>query len=152
MDNIYLEVTIMKVKDIMSKEIACLNSEDSIQKAAEMMKEHDIGSIPVCNQNKIIGIVTDRDITLRTVATAQNPTQQKVGDIMTSNPVVGRPEMDVDDAVSIMSHRQIRRLPIVENDSLVGIVSLGDISVEPMLQHDAETALNNISQPYGTPM
>jgi predicted transcriptional regulator len=51
-----------------------------------------------------------------------------------------------------MSHRQIRRLPIVENDSLVGIVSLGDISVEPMLQHDAETALNNISQPYGTPM
>ena len=137
----------MKVKEIMSKDIASLKPEDSIEKAAGMMKTHNVGSLPVCRQNEIIGIVTDRDITLRAVAEGQNSKQQMVSNIMTPNPVVGSPDMDVNYAVNIMSEKQIRRLPIVENDNLVGIVSLGDISVEPRLQDNAEEALSNISQP-----
>ena len=142
----------MKIKDIMSKEVVSLNPNDTIEKAAGMMKDHNVGSLPVCRQNEVVGIVTDRDITLRAVAEGENSRQQMVSGIMTPNPVLGNPDMNVEDAVSIMSQRQVRRLPIVENDSLVGMVSLGDISSEPILQGNAEEALSNISQPSGTPM
>ena len=137
----------MIVKDIMSRDIVSLNSEDSIERAAQLMNQFDVGSIPVCNQEKLVGIVTDRDITLKSVATGANTNQQKIKDIMTSNPVTGSPDMDVHDAAKIMSEQQIRRLPIIQNNNLVGIVSLGDISVEPNLQDNAEEALKNISEP-----
>lgn len=137
----------MIVKDIMSKDIVSLNSEDSIERAAQLMNQFDIGSIPVCNQEKLVGIVTDRDITLKSVAAGVNTNQQKIRDIMTSNPVTGSLDMDIHDAAKIMSEQQIRRLPIIQNNNLVGIVSLGDISLEPNLQDNAEEALKNISEP-----
>ena len=136
----------MIVRYIMSNDIVSLNSEESIERAAQIMKQFDVGSIPVCNQEKLIGIVTDRDITLRSVA-GGNSNQQKICDVMTPNPVTGTPDMDIQDAARIMSEQQIRRLPIVQNDNLVGIVSLGDISLEPKLQNNAEEALKNISEP-----
>lgn len=135
----------MKLKEIMSKDIACANQNDSIEKAAQLMKQYNVGSIPVCNQKNVIGIVTDRDIALRSVASGHF--NQSVGEIMTQNPVTGTPDMDVHEAAKIMGEKQIRRLPVVENNSLVGIVSLGDISVEPKLQDNAEQALKSISQP-----
>lgn len=138
----------MKIRDIMTKDIATLRSDDSIERAARLMKQYDCGSIPVCTDDKIIGIITDRDIAVRSVAPGQVDTQ-RVGDIMSKNLVVGNPDMDVTDAASIMSDRQIRRLPIVENNSLVGIVSLGDISLEPSTKDSAEEALKNISEPGG---
>jgi len=147
MGNIYLEVILVKLKEIMSKEIASLSSDDSIKKAAQLMKQYNIGSLPVCKQQSLVGIVTDRDITLRSVAVGQNSNQQTVSEIMTANPVVGTPDMDVHEAVQLMSEKQIRRLPVIDNNSLVGFVSLGDISVEPRLQDNAEQALKNISQP-----
>ncbi len=137
----------MQVKDIMSRDVATVCSDDSIEKAAQMMKQHDVGSIPVCNNKEVIGIVTDRDITLRSVAAGQDLKHQKVSDIMTSNPTVGDPEMNVHDATRIMSEKQIRRLPIVENNNIVGIVALGDISLEPVLKDNAEDALKGISEP-----
>lgn len=137
----------MKVKEIMTKDVACLNSDDSVERAAQLMKQYDVGSIPVCQQNKVIGIVTDRDIALRSIAEGKDTKRQKVQEIMSSNPVVGNPDMDVEDAARIMSQKQIRRLPIVDNNSLVGIVALGDISVEPSEQDTAEEALKNISKP-----
>jgi len=137
----------MKVKEIMSKDIASLRSDDSIEKAARLMKQYNCGSIPVCTKDKIIGIVTDRDIAVRSVASGQDSSQQRVGDIMTESVVFGSPEMDVNDAAKLMSDRQIRRLPIVENNSLIGIVALGDISLEPACQDSAEDALKNISLP-----
>jgi CBS domain-containing protein len=138
----------MQVKDIMSKDIVNLNSEDSIERAAQLMRQFDVGAIPVCdNSKRLVGIITDRDITLNSVASGANASQQKVCDFMTSNPVTGSPDMDVHDAVRMMSRHQIRRLPIVENNNLVGIVSLGDISQEPTLQDNAEVALKNISEP-----
>ena len=135
----------MKVKDIMSNEIASLNSDDSIEKAAQLMKQYDVGSIPVCSNNEVIGIVTDRDITLRSVAKDQGSKLQNASDIMTSNLVVGDPDMNIHDAAALMSEKQIRRLPIVENKNLVGIVALADISLEPSLQDNAEETLKNIS-------
>jgi CBS domain-containing protein len=139
----------MKVKDIMSRDVATLSKEDTIERAAQLMKEYDVGSIPVCNQDIVVGIVTDRDITLRSVANGQSTNQTKVKDIMTANPVVGSPDMDIHDAAKIMSDKQIRRLPIVEKNNLVGIVALGDISLEPTLSDNAEETLKEISEPHG---
>ena len=136
----------MKLRDIMSKEIASLKAADSVEQAAQLMKQYNIGSVPICNQNSVVGIVTDRDIALRSVARGQERNQE-IKDIMTANPVVGTPDMDVHEAVKIMSEKQIRRLPVVENNKLVGMVALGDISLEPKLQDNAEVALKNISKP-----
>jgi CBS domain-containing protein len=147
LDKIILEVFMMKVSEFMTKDIASVNREDTVERAAQMMKEYNVGSIPVVSENKIVGIVTDRDIVLRSAAEGENIERQQVKDIMTSNPVVGKPDMDVHEAASLMSDRQIRRLPIVDRDNLVGIVSLGDLAVEPKLQDDAESALKDISEP-----
>lgn len=137
----------MKVKDIMTKSVVSLNSEDSIERAAELMKEHNIGAVPVCQGNKVIGIITDRDIALRSVACGEDSKSQTVREIMSSNPVTGTQDMDVEDASRIMSERQIRRLPIVDNANLVGMISLGDIAVSPNLNQEAEQALSSISEP-----
>lgn len=140
----------MKVRDIMSSDVACVHQSDSVETAAQLMGQHDVGSIPVCENQQVIGIITDRDIALRSVATGQ--ANQIVGDIMSENLAIGSPEMEVHDAARIMSERQIRRLPIVENGSLIGIIALGDISIDPQLQNNAEWALKNISQPQGSQM
>lgn len=137
----------MKVREIMSKDIAKVNSYDSVERAAQLMKQYNCGSIPVCTEDKLIGIVTDRDIAVRSVASGHDVSEKKVGDIMTETVVFCSPEMEVSDAARLMSDRQIRRLPIVENNSLVGIVALGDISLEPHYQEYAEGALSNISKP-----
>lgn len=136
----------MKVKEIMSKDIASLRSDESIERAAQLMKQYSCGSIPVCTQDKVIGIVTDRDIAVRCVAEGKDVSQQKVSDVMTNDVVFGSPEMEVSDAARLMSDRQIRRLPIVENSSLIGVVSLGDISQEAKYQDNAEHALKGISE------
>lgn len=141
----------MRVREIMSKDVACLCSDDSIERAAQLMKQYNCGSIPVCTQDKLIGIVTDRDIAVRSVASGKDVTEQRVCDIMTDSVVFGSPEMEITDAARLMSDRQIRRLPIVENNSLIGIVALGDISLEPKYQDSAEDALKGISEP-GTKM
>lgn len=135
----------MKLKDIMSVNIAKVDSNESIEKAAQLMKQYNVGSIPVCKNNSVVGIVTDRDIAIRSVANGQSK-GQTVNEVMTQNPVTGSPGMDVHDAARIMGQKQIRRLPVVDNNNLVGMVSLGDISVEPKLQDNAEQALSNISQ------
>ncbi len=137
----------MKVKDIMTGAIVSLNSKDSVEKAAELMKEHNIGAVPVCEGDKVIGIITDRDIALRSVASGNDSKSQSVREIMSSNPVTGTPDMDIQDASRVMSERQIRRLPIVDSENLVGMVSLGDIAVSPKLNEEAEQALSSISEP-----
>ncbi|MGE5495010.1 MAG: CBS domain-containing protein [Burkholderiales bacterium] len=137
----------MKVRDIMTKEIACMSADEPVEKAAELMKQYNVGSIPICEGNKVIGIVTDRDIALRYVADRKNTMWQPISNVMTSNPIVGSPDMDAQDAARMMGQHQIRRLPIVERGTLVGIVALGDISTQPELQHNAGHALQDISKP-----
>ena len=137
----------MKIKELMTKTVATLNENDTVEQAAHLMKEYNVGSIPICKGEKVIGIITDRDIALRSVAEGENYKSQNVRTIMTSNPVVGHPEMDIQDAARVMSERQIRRLPIVDNNNIVGMVSLGDIAVESNLSDKAESALQDISEP-----
>ncbi|WP_102398868.1 CBS domain-containing protein [Haloimpatiens massiliensis] len=137
----------MKIRDIMTREVATVNYEDTVERAAQLMQKYNVGSIPVCQGEKVIGIVTDRDIALRSVAKGQNVMRQYVREIMSSNPVTVSSNNDVHEASRIMSERQIRRLPVVENDNLVGMVSIGDLAVEPKLSDNAGVALSNISEP-----
>ena len=142
----------MKAKDIMSKDVACVQPDETVVRAAQMMKQHQCGSIPVCSGSKVEGIVTDRDIALRCIAEGKDANQSKVRDIMTASPAMGSPEMDVNDAARLMSEKQIRRLPIIENNNLVGMLALGDISTEPGQQESAGSALNSISKPSSAQM
>jgi len=137
----------MKIKDVMTKNVASLHVDDTVIKAAEIMKEQNVGSVPVCDSNRVVGMITDRDIALRIVAAGKNADKQSVRDVMSTNPVIGQPEMDVLDAAKIMGERQIRRLPVIEKNGLVGIVSLGDLALEPSLENEASVALTDISEP-----
>jgi CBS domain-containing protein len=140
-------VFIMKVSEIMTKSVASLNSDDTVERAAQVMDEHNIGSMPVCSGENVIGIITDRDITLRNVARGENPRVQTVREIMTSNPVIVDQDMDIHDAARIMSERQIRRLPVVKDNRLIGFIALGDIATYPRLKDDAEKTLCSVSEP-----
>lgn len=135
----------MKIKDIMTTDVKSVSPNDSISQAALLMEQLNVGSVPVVDNNKVVGIVTDRDIALRNVARGQNP-NQKVSDVMTTNVTSAPPDMDVHSAANIMASNQIRRLPVVDNGNLVGIVAIGDLAVEDIFENEAGEALHDISQ------
>ena len=136
----------MKLKDIMTDQLSCVEPQSGINEAAQVMKNLNVGSVPVCEQNKPVGIITDRDIAVRNVADTGSP-DEPVSKIMSSNLVCGSPDMTVEEAAQIMADNQIRRLPVVENGKLAGIVSLGDIAVDTGADMEAAKALTNISIP-----
>lgn len=137
----------MKVKDIMTKNVAYINPMSTIVDAAQLMQKHNVGSIPVCDQNGVIGIVTDRDIVVRNIAHGKNPQSTAVRDVMTSQVTTVTPDMDINDVSEIMSQVQIRRIPVVENNMLVGIVALGDVAADSRFDMEASEALTEISRP-----
>lgn len=136
-----------KLSEIMTKSVASVNPSQSIQEAAKLMSQHNVGAIPVMQNGSVVGIVTDRDITLRSVSQGQAPTSISVETIMSSNLVTGTPEMDVHEAANLMSEKQIRRLPVVDNGQLAGIVALGDLATQNIYQNEAGEALSQISTP-----
>lgn len=144
------EVVYLLVKDLMSKNVAAVSPDTSLEEVARMMKEKNIGSVPVCNSGRIVGIVTDRDIVIRELAIGKNPVSTKVGDVMTYGISTASPNMDIHDAVQLMSDKQIRRLPVVENERLVGMIAIGDMAVRSKLEDDAGEALSDISKPAHT--
>lgn len=137
----------MKLKDVMTDDLKSVDRNTLVDEAAELMRECDIGALPVCEGAGIVGIITDRDIVLRSVSADSPPSGVTCGDIMSSAIISGSPDMDVREAAKIMSANQIRRLPVVESGKLVGMVSLGDIAVEPKMVNEAGEALNDISKP-----
>ena len=137
----------MKVKDVMTKKIAYINPASTVVEAAQLMQKHNVGSIPVCDQSGVIGIVTDRDIVVRNIAHGNNPQNTKVQDVMTSNVATATPDMDISDVSKLMGGSQIRRVPVVENNKLVGMVSLGDVATDAKYDTEVAQALSEISSP-----
>lgn len=137
----------MKVKDIMTKNVAYINPDTSVTEAAQLMQKHNVGSIPVCDKSGIIGLLTDRDIVVRNVAHGTDPHSTPVKNVMTSKVTTVTPEMDIEQVTGIMSRNQIRRVPVVENNMLVGIVALGDIATDSRSDMEASEALSGISVP-----
>ncbi|MFW5998734.1 MAG: CBS domain-containing protein [Bacillota bacterium] len=136
----------MQIKNIMTRDLTTINPDTTIKEAAKIMKDINVGSIPVTDGNKPVGIITDRDITIRNVAEDKDE-NTPVKQIMTKNIITGSPDMSPDEAARIMSENQIRRLPIVENNELIGIVALGDLAVQAKTNMEAGEALSNISTP-----
>ena len=121
----------MKIKDVMTTSVECVRPETTLQEAAAKMKSLNVGSLPVCEGDRPIGIVTDRDIVVRAIADGRDPRTARVPEAMTAE-VVSVPETaDVKEAARLMKDRQIRRIVVVDpNKRVVGIVSLGDIAVD----------------------
>lgn len=134
-----------KISDIMTKNVDFVTPLDNVYEVAVKMKQDDVGVIPVCENDQIIGVITDRDIVIRGVA-EKRPGSTKVSDIMSENLHTGSPDMSVEEAAELMADKQIRRLPIVENNKLVGIVSLGDLSVRKESDNAAGQALSQVSE------
>jgi CBS domain-containing protein len=121
----------MKLKDIMSTEVEIVRPDASIQEAAEKMRSLDVGALPVCDGRRLIGMITDRDITIRATAAGGDPKTTVVRDCLSSEPVYGFEDQDVEDAQTLMEQKQIRRLPVMSRDKeLVGIVALGDLAAK----------------------
>ena len=118
----------MLVNELMSRDIVSVSPDESALFASQLLARHNVGSLPVCSGGKIRGLVTDRDIVLRCVASENDPKATPVKDIMTRNVMTVTPSHTLHDASLLMADRLVRRIPVVENDRLVGMLSLGDLA------------------------
>lgn len=141
----------MKVKDCMCNEVIYVRPECSTEECAKLMGENHIGCIPVCdNTNKVVGIVTDRDILLRTIGCRKEVNNTKISDIMTCNVTSCTPETDVKEAERLMKENQIRRIPVMENNKVIGILTLGDLATKRGLDgEEVYTTLEDICKCTG---
>lgn len=136
----------MKIRDIMTDSVIRIDPEESVAVAARTLKRYNIGVLPVCGgDGRLCGVVTDRDLVTRCVAAGRNPASTPVREVMTSNVVCSAPDMDASAAAGLMGSRQIRRLPVVENGRLCGMVSLGDLANRQETGLGATQALSEIS-------
>ena len=137
----------MNVKEIMTPDVVTCSPSDTLTHVAQKMQSMNVGSCPVVAQGNLVGIVTDRDITVRAISKGYDPANTYVNEIMTKDPIFGSPNMSVEDACGLMQDNQIRRLPIVDNNKLVGIVTLADLAID--LEEDALLAetLEKVSMP-----
>jgi CBS domain-containing protein len=134
----------MNIRDVMTANPRTVSPEDTIQNAARIMRDEDTGVVPVVDNGRPVGIVTDRDIVVRAVAEGQ--LNRPVRDIVSGDVITARPDMSTKEAAQLMSEHQVRRLPVVENERLVGIVSIGDLAVKSGDDRRIGDALQDISQ------
>lgn len=134
----------MNIRDVMTPNPRCVSPGDTIQNAARIMRDFDTGAVPVVDNGRPVGIVTDRDIVVRAVA-EDGQVNRTVREIVTSGVVCASPDMSTHEAANLMSEHQVRRLPVVENDHVVGIVSLGDLAVKEAKDKRIGDTLEHIS-------
>jgi CBS domain-containing protein len=118
--------------------------------AAGMMRSDDVGVIPVAEQDKLLGLVTDRDLVTRVLAQRKDPTSVPLRDIMTTSPVTVTPDTELSTARDLMAEHQVRRLPVMKGEQLVGIISLGDVAVATASKRAIGEALDEISESEST--
>lgn len=136
----------MKLREIMTKTVVRINPEESVAVAARTLARYNIGALPVCGgDGRVCGVVTDRDLVTRCIAAGRQPSMTPVREVMTTNVISVRPDMDAGLAAQMMGRQQIRRLPVVENGKLCGMVSLGDLVAYDESSYDAADALTEIS-------
>jgi len=136
----------MKLRDIMTNAVVRIHPEESVAVAARTLAHYNIGALPVCGTDgKLCGVVTDRDLVTRCLASGRLPEKTAVRDVMTGQVVSAEPDMETAVAAHLMGRQQIRRLPVVENGQLCGMVSLGDLANREECSLDAGDALGDIS-------
>ena len=136
----------MKIQELMSKTVVRIHPEESVAVAARALAHYNIGILPVCgNDGRLCGLVTDRDIVTRCLASGRSPAVTPVREVMTTQILSARPDMDAAAAAGLRGRAQIRRLPVLENGRLCGMVSLGDLARREETGMDAADALGEIS-------
>jgi CBS domain-containing protein len=135
------------IADVMTRNVRTIAPQETVQRAAELMDELNVGSLPVCDGERLVGMITDRDITVRATSVGESPNDARVEEVMSEQVRWCFDDQPVDEVMQQMSDIQIRRVPVVHHDTLklVGIVSLGDVATK----HSAEVdrTLENISTP-----
>jgi CBS domain-containing protein len=135
------------LRDIMTTEVRTISPSASCFEAARLMKDLDVGIVPVVDGELLVGVVTDRDIVVRVVSESRDPLTSMVSDAMSTTVTTATPDWDIKHTANVMSSEQIRRLPVVEIGRLVGIVSLGDLAVEGNKDSLSGQTLSEISVP-----
>ena len=135
------------IQEVMTRDVQTISPQETVQRAAQMMDELNVGAIPVLDGGKLVGMITDRDITVRSVAAGQAPDATRVGDVMSTDVRTCTTRQTVDEVLGQMGDVQIRRVPVIDEDSqqVVGIVSLGDMATKHSAQVDR--TLDEISTP-----
>ena len=118
--------------------------------AAGLMKQFDIGVVPVVEDGRLIGLVTDRDVVLRVVASRHDPDEVKLGDIVTRSPATVTPDTQLSEARDLMAEHRVRRLPVLKGEELVGILSLGDVALATASKRAVGDTLEDISESQST--
>jgi CBS domain-containing protein len=118
------------VRDAMTQDPRSIGASASVVEAARLMREQHIGSLPVTEDERLVGMITDRDITTRVVAESAVPEKTSVGDVYSRDLISVEPDNDLDEALQLMARHQVRRLPVVENSRLVGMVAQADIALK----------------------
>ena len=137
----------MNLREIMTNPVIRIRPEESVAVAARKLTHYNIGILTVCGADgRVCGLVTDRDLVTRCIASGRSPASTPVKDVMTTHIVSARPDMETSAAAGLMGREQIRRLPVVENGKLCGMVSLGDLAVKEETTYDAGDALMGISE------
>ena len=136
----------MKLREIMTNKVIRINPEESVAVAARMLSRYNVGMLPVCGSDgRLHGVVTDRDLVTRCIAAGRLPASTPVREVMTTAVVSARPDMDTVAAARLMGRQQIRRLPVLENERLCGMVSLADLASREESAFEATDALTEIS-------
>ena len=136
----------MQVRDLMNPGVISVTTADSTALAARLLSRHNVGALPVCSQDgRLRGILTDRDIVLRCIAAEEDPAQTPVREIMTRGCFTVGPNDDCREASRVMALRQVRRLPVVEQGKVVGMLSLGDLARSHSFGTETADALSEIS-------
>ena len=137
----------MKIRDILTKNPEVIHPDATICEAARMMKQHDIGMLPVCDGDRLVGSLTDRDLTIRAIADGADPLKTKVREMMTSKIHYCFEDDALEDAARIMEDQQIRRLPVLNREKrLVGIISLGDLAVRTHDERLVEEVMERVCE------
>jgi len=138
----------MQLKDVMTRDVEVVDPNATLAAAAAKMEALDVGLLPVCDGERLVGMVTDRDITVRAIAVGKNPRMTRVREVMTREVVYGFEEQDTLEAGLIMATQQIRRLVVLDrNKRLVGIISLGDLAVATQDDQLSGEILERVSEP-----
>ena len=135
------------IADVMTRDVQVISPQETVRRAAEMMDELNVGALPVCDGRKLVGMITDRDITVRASSVGESPERTRVEEVMTDEVRWCFSDQAVDEVMQQMGDTQIRRVPVIEHDShqLIGIVSLGDLATKHSAQVDR--TLEEISSP-----
>ena len=142
----------MKIREVMTNRVVKIHPEESVSVAARTLQHYNIGALPVCGSDgRVCGVVTDRDLVTRCLASGRTAGATKVRDVMTGSVVAAQPDMEAGVAAHLMGRQQVRRLPVLESGRLCGMLSLGDLAHSEPNAYDAADALTEITSNISRP-